>query len=68
MLERVGHPDLDSLMAAAVPAGIRSAASLALPEARSEDACARELRALAAENRPAEAMIGLGYHATVTPP
>ncbi len=29
---------------------------------------ARELRAMAAANRPAESMIGLGYHATVTPP
>ena len=28
---------------------------------------ARELRATAALNRPAEAMIGLGYHATITP-
>ncbi len=29
---------------------------------------ARELRRMAAANRPAEAMIGLGYHATMTPP
>ena len=29
---------------------------------------ARELRAIAAENDPGEPMIGLGYHATITPP
>ena len=29
---------------------------------------ARELREIAAENNPGEPMIGLGYHATITPP
>ena len=29
---------------------------------------ARELRAIAADNNPGEPMIGLGYHATITPP
>jgi glycine dehydrogenase len=68
MLAAVGHDSLDALMAAAVPGGIRSQGDLRLPEPLSEAACAAELRALATENRPAEAMIGLGYHATVTPP
>lgn len=68
MLDALGHDSLESLMVAAVPGGIRAAGDLDLPEAVSEDAAARELRHLAALNRPAEAMIGLGYHATITPP
>jgi glycine dehydrogenase len=67
MLEVVGFGSLDELMAAAVPSAIASQ-TLHLPEPLSEHETARELRHLAAANRPAEAMIGLGYHATVTPP
>ena len=68
MLDRLGFESLESLMSAAVPGGIRSAAELSLPEAASETEVARELRALAGRNRPAEPMIGLGYHGTTTPP
>ena len=67
MLDRVGFDSLDDLMAAAVPAAIASR-TLDLPEPLSEYDAARELRRLAALNRPAESMIGLGYHATITPP
>ncbi|MFC6285311.1 aminomethyl-transferring glycine dehydrogenase [Nocardioides sp. GCM10027113] len=68
MLEVVGHSSLDDLMAAAVPQGIRQTADLDLPDPATETAVARELRAIAGENRPADAMIGLGYHGTITPP
>ncbi len=68
MLERLGFASLDALMEAAVPGGIRAAADLDLPTPLTEEATARELRALAAANRPGETMIGLGYHATITPP
>src|SRR5687767_6902287 len=67
MLEAIGHASLESLMAAAVPGGIRTAASLDLPDPLDEEATARALRTLASQNRPAEAMIGLGYHPTITP-
>jgi glycine dehydrogenase len=67
MLQVVGFASLDELMAAAVPTAIASE-TLALPEPVSEHEAARELRRLAGANRPAESMIGLGYHATVTPP
>ena len=67
MLDRLGHASLDALMAAAVPAGIRSNADPHLPTPTSEDAAAKELRSLAGQNRPGEPMIGLGYHATITP-
>jgi glycine dehydrogenase len=66
MLERVGFGSLDELMTAAVPATIASR-TLDLPEPLSEHDASRELRRLAALNRPAESMIGLGYHATITP-
>src|SRR6478752_2387835 len=68
MLERLGFDSLDALMDAAVPGAIRVADSLDLPTPLSEEAAARELRAIAHANRPGEAMIGLGYHATITPP
>ncbi|HEX3931136.1 MAG TPA: aminomethyl-transferring glycine dehydrogenase, partial [Nocardioides sp.] len=67
MLAAVGFASLDELMAAAVPASIASD-TLDLPAALSEQEAARELRRIAGLNRPAESMIGLGYHATVTPP
>ena len=68
MLDRLGFGSLEELMDAAVPGGIRTPESLDLPAALSEEATARELRQLAAQNRPGEPMIGLGYHGTITPP
>ncbi|NYD41944.1 aminomethyl-transferring glycine dehydrogenase [Nocardioides panaciterrulae] len=68
MLDRLGFESLEALMTAAVPGGIRSSVGLDLPAPVTEEAAARELRELAAANRPLEPMIGLGYHATVTPP
>ena len=68
MLDRLGFDSLEALMDAAVPGGIRAAGDLSLPAPLTEAATARELRALAAANRPGEPMIGLGYHATITPP
>ncbi|HET9997288.1 MAG TPA: aminomethyl-transferring glycine dehydrogenase [Nocardioides sp.] len=67
MLERIGYVSVEDLMAAAVPSAIRSGV-LDLPAAVSEQGAAAELRSLAARNRPAEPMIGLGYHGTITPP
>ena len=67
MLERIGYASVEDLMAAAVPSAIRSGV-LDLPAAVSEQGAAAELRSLAARNRPAEPMIGLGYHGTITPP
>ncbi len=67
MVRRVGYDSLDALMAAAVPSGIRSAAALNLPPAQTEPEALATLRALAERNNPGIAMIGLGYHPTVTP-
>jgi glycine dehydrogenase len=67
MLKVLGFDSLDALMDAAVPGRIKSGDALALPPAASEAQAAAELRELAARNNPAEPMIGLGYHGTVTP-
>ncbi|MBM0123325.1 aminomethyl-transferring glycine dehydrogenase [Pimelobacter simplex] len=67
MLDRLGHASLDALMDAAVPKSIRSTDPLGLPAGVDEETAAAELRALAGTNVPGESMIGLGYHATVTP-
>ena len=68
MLAHLGLDSLEALMAAAVPAGIRSSEALDLPAAASEAQVAALAREIAAANRPGEAMIGLGYHGTLTPP
>ncbi len=67
MVRRVGYDSLDALMQAAVPSRIRSTTPLNLPSARSETEALATLRALADRNNPGVAMIGLGYHPTVTP-
>ncbi|MGH3473274.1 MAG: aminomethyl-transferring glycine dehydrogenase [Aeromicrobium sp.] len=67
MLGALGYDSLDSLMAAAIPAGIRHTGLEELPPALSEAEALTRLRELAERNRPGIAMIGLGYHPTVTP-
>jgi glycine dehydrogenase len=67
MLQAVGYSTVDELMDAAVPSGIRAAAALSLPEARSEREALADLRVLAGRNRVRRSMIGLGYHGTITP-
>src|SRR3954467_12980220 len=67
MLKTLGVSSLAALMDDAVPGRIRSD-GLALPPAASERAAAAELRQIAGMNNPLVAMIGLGYHGTITPP
>jgi len=67
MLAAVGYDDLAALVAAAVPAAIRTDRPLDLPAARTEAQVLAALRGLAAENRPLASMIGQGYYGTVTP-
>jgi glycine dehydrogenase len=68
MLAALGFGSLDELTDAALPASIRSLEDLSLPAARSETEALADLRALADRNKVVTSMIGLGYHATVTPP
>jgi len=67
MLAVTGHPDLEALVAAAVPAGILDL-TLDLPGPVGEAEVLAELRALADRNRVVTSMIGLGYADTVMPP
>ncbi|MBW9208986.1 aminomethyl-transferring glycine dehydrogenase [Mumia sp. zg.B21] len=67
MLEALGYRSLDDLMSAAVPKGIRLGETLSLLPALSEPQVTGALRQLADQNNPGVAMIGLGYHPTVTP-
>lgn len=66
MLSTLGYDSLDALMQAAIPAGIRQDLD-GLPAALSEAEALSTLRDLAERNRPGVAMIGLGYHPTITP-
>ncbi len=68
MLEAVGAPDLDALIAETVPASIRATETLALPDPVSEPDALERLRAHADENAVLTSLIGLGYHDTITPP
>ncbi len=67
MLTALGLTSTEDLVAAAVPASIRDD-RLDLDDARSEEEVRAELTALAAANVVRRPMIGLGYHATITPP
>ena len=68
MLQTLGYDSLDDLMDAAIPAGIRATATHdALPPAVSEAEVLAGLRELSERNTPGVAMIGLGYHPTITP-
>ncbi|GAB3482343.1 aminomethyl-transferring glycine dehydrogenase [Amycolatopsis cihanbeyliensis] len=69
MLEVIGVDSLDALADRAIPDSIRAAEDPAeLPPPVTEAQALAELRELASRNRPMVSMIGLGYHATVTPP
>ncbi|MCL2783005.1 MAG: aminomethyl-transferring glycine dehydrogenase [Propionibacteriaceae bacterium] len=67
MLAQLGFATLDELTAAAVPEDLRDGAALALPNAVDEPTALAHLQALAAMNNCGRAMIGLGYHGTITP-
>ncbi|WP_243837883.1 aminomethyl-transferring glycine dehydrogenase [Cumulibacter soli] len=62
MLDVIGSASIDELVQGAVPAGIRIADRLDLPEAATEAEAIAELRALASANSLKRSMIGLGYY------
>jgi len=67
LLDRIGQPDLETLMRAALPGDIVVEKPLVMPAALSEVQAREALAELAARNHPRVPMIGLGYHGTVTP-
>ncbi|QCR18838.1 aminomethyl-transferring glycine dehydrogenase [Agrococcus sp. SGAir0287] len=66
MLQLLGHDSLESLMDAAVPAGIRSTPE-GIGAALTEREAAQRLAELARRNTVRRSAIGLGYHGTITP-
>ncbi|MGC3989215.1 MAG: aminomethyl-transferring glycine dehydrogenase subunit GcvPA [Chthoniobacteraceae bacterium] len=68
MLAEIGFSSLDEMVAASVPASIRSKKPLDLPAPLSEYEMLAELRVLASKNTVARSFIGQGYHGTITPP
>ena len=67
MVASLGYADLDSLIDAVIPAGIRESAALNLPEALDETEVLAEMAGLAARNSRLRQMIGLGYSDCITP-
>jgi glycine dehydrogenase len=67
MLQVVGAPSLDALIAQTVPGVIRSKAPLATGPATGEHELLAELRALASQNQVWRSFIGQGYSDTLTP-
>ncbi len=67
MLAALGASSLDQLIDETVPASIRLDKPLALPAARSEHEALQALKTVAAKNRVAKSLIGMGYADTITP-
>ncbi|KAA9134761.1 aminomethyl-transferring glycine dehydrogenase [Microbacterium caowuchunii] len=69
MLDALGYDSVEALVAQAVPASIHTTprATSDVPPAATEAEALAELRELAAANRPATSLIGLGYYGTHTP-
>ncbi|HVZ41488.1 MAG TPA: aminomethyl-transferring glycine dehydrogenase [Candidatus Kapabacteria bacterium] len=68
MLTYLGYSSLDEMVAATVPAGIRTAVPLGIGKARSEYELLAELKQIASHNKVYRSYIGLGYHDCITPP
>ena len=68
MLEVLGHPSLDALMEAALPASIRTEQPLDIAPALSEHEALEALREIASKNQIFRSFIGMGYSDTFTPP
>ena len=67
MLRVVGHASLEAFTDAIVPASIKSAQPLALPEAMSEVDALAKIRAIADKNQVFRSFIGQGYYGTHVP-
>ena len=67
MLRVVGVPSVEALMDEAIPARIRLAKKLDLPDGVPEHQFLRQLRGIAARNQLFKSYIGLGYYDCITP-
>ena len=67
MLKVIGASSLDGLIEEAIPARIRRATPLNLPDGLGEQQFLRELRQTASRNQIFRSFLGLGYYDCVTP-
>jgi len=67
MLKLLGVDSLDALIDKTVPAAIRMARPLQLPEGVSETVALEQIRAIANQNRVCRSFIGMGYADCITP-
>ncbi len=67
MLGALGYATLEDLVAATIPAHLRTTRPLALPSALDEAEALAVLRGLAARNSVVRSCIGMGYADTLTP-
>jgi glycine dehydrogenase len=67
MLSALGYGTLDQLIAAAVPAAIRSAPLRSIPPARAEHDALADLARIASGNQVFRSLIGMGYHDCIVP-
>lgn len=68
MCAAIGVASVDDLLDVAIPTEIRMGGEVDLPAGVTEAEVQADLARMAAANAPGRAMIGLGYHGTVTPP
>lgn len=68
MLKTVGCSSLEELMRQTMPESILSKQALKLPKSENEERVLQIIRDMASKNTVTHAMIGLGYHPTITPP
>ena len=67
MLSAIGAASRAALIDAIVPAAIKRAAKMDLPEPVTESQALAELKAIAGRNQILKSFIGQGYHGTITP-
>lgn len=67
MLQTLGYAEMESLITDAVPAVIRNARALDLPEALSEAEALERLSGIMRQNELKKSFIGQGYYGTHTP-
>ncbi|WP_416763425.1 aminomethyl-transferring glycine dehydrogenase [Roseateles sp. So40a] len=67
MLSAIGSASRAALIDAIVPAAIKRAAKMDLPDAVTEARALAELKAIAGRNQILKSFIGQGYHGTLTP-
>src|SRR6185436_15041689 len=67
MLSAIGAASRAALIDAIVPAAIKRAAKMDLPDAVTEAQALAELKGIAGKNQILKSFIGQGYHGTITP-